>query len=104
MANESFKQLEDGQGIQIVAVQHESGSVKTYVSTGNEYEGLTPDDLGAGEADDPVQTVLSVECAYVDSSHEITVNDDFDGTVTFPALSMVCHELIGGRPATRPHK
>lgn len=104
MANVDFLQLTEGEGVQLITVLHENNITKTYVSHGNDYEGLTPDSLGEGSSDNPIQTVVSVECAFADSDHEINVNNDFDGTVEFPALSIVAWELIGTRPATRPHK
>ncbi len=104
MARLEFKQLTDGEPLQIVSVRHADGLAKSYISTGNEYTDLTSEDLGEAVCDNPVADVLAVECLYSDAEHQINVNDDFDGTVEFQSKAMICHELIGSRPATRPHK
>ena len=104
MARIEFKPLTNGEPLQIVTIRHESNLTKSYLSTGNDYPGITVADLGEGTCEDPIVEISSVENAYADGDHEVNVNDDFDGTVDFPAKSMICHELIGSRPATRPHK
>lgn len=104
MARIEFKQLTNGEPLQIVTVRHTNGLAKSYISTGNDYIGLTPNDLGEAICENPIANILNIECLYSDANHEININDDFDGTIEFQYKSMICHELIGSLPATRLHK
>jgi hypothetical protein len=102
MANISFLQLEEGQPIILIDARHQSGNLKTYISTGNDYETVTAETLGELESDDPVVEIVAINNCLVDTSCEINVNNDFDGTITSPAMSVVAHEVIGTRPPRRP--
>jgi hypothetical protein len=54
------------------------------------------------ESDDPVLEIMAIDNCLVDTSCEINVNDDFDGTITSLAMSVVAVEVIGARPPRRP--
>ena len=97
---EEFKDLTNGEPLVIITTTDN----RDFLSTGNEYEGLTPAALGECSINGEPVTVQSVECVFADRDHTIPINDDFDGTLEAPALSIVANELIGTRPATRPHK
>lgn len=99
--HEEFKDLTNGEPLVIIITTTDN---RDFLSTGNEYENLTPDDLGECSINGEPVTVQSVECVFADGDHTIPINDDFDGTLEAPALSIVANELIGTRPATRPHK
>ena len=102
MANISFLQLEAGDPIILIDARHESGNLKSYISTGNDYETVTAETLGELESDDPVLEIVAIDNCRVDTSCEINVNTDFDGTITSLAMSVVANELIGTRPPRRP--
>jgi hypothetical protein len=102
MANISFLQLEEGQPIILIDARHQSGNLKSYISTGNDYDVVTPETLGELESDDPVLEIVAIDNCLVDTSCEINVNNDFDGTITSPAMSVVAVEVIGTRPPRRP--
>lgn len=102
MANIDFLQLEAGQPIILIDARHQSGNLKSYISTGNDYETVTAETLGELEADDPVTEIIAIDNCRVDTACEININNDFDGTITSQAMSVVAYELIGSRPPRRP--
>ena len=67
MANISFLQLEAGDPIILIDARHESGNLKTYISTGNDYDVVTAETLGEIESDDPVTEIEAMENCRVDT-------------------------------------
>lgn len=102
MARIEFLQLFEGQFLQIFSTRHASGAEKKFISTNNIFGSLKKEDLKNPHAEDEVIEITDVVLAIVDTDHEVTTNQDFDGILEIPSHAIIAWELNDGMPATRP--
>lgn len=95
MATLTEKTLVVGQPFQLVNVKYRDGGVGELISTGNDYTGLKPFQLGQLEGDREVSAVLDVRCCEATEDFTLKVNDDFDGLQSAPSKAMTLEPVVG---------
>jgi hypothetical protein len=102
MAKTTFLSLVQNQKVLILKTRHVSGAVKDFISTNNVYPNLQLKYLQDPQAEDEVVEIVSLINGEIDTDHEKTINDDFDGTLEILSHSIIAWELTDGLPSLKP--